>query len=57
MSATASRRALTALRVVVLVIGAVIMVTPFVYMLSTSFKPQAYVLTNPPQFIPRPFTS
>jgi multiple sugar transport system permease protein len=56
MSATASRRALTALRVVVLVIGAVIMVTPFVYMLSTSFKPQAYVLTNPPQFIPRPFT-
>jgi multiple sugar transport system permease protein len=56
MSATASRRALTALRVVVLIIGAVIMVTPFVYMLSTSFKPQAYVLTNPPQFIPRPFT-
>lgn len=56
MNATASRRALTALRIVVLVIGAVIMVTPFAYMLSTSFKPQAYVLTTPPQFIPDPFT-
>ncbi|MGX5697571.1 carbohydrate ABC transporter permease [Agromyces soli] len=56
MNVTASRRALTALRIVVLVIGAVIMVTPFAYMLSTSFKPQAYVLTTPPQFIPDPFT-
>lgn len=56
MNVAASRRALTALRIVVLVIGAVIMVTPFAYMLSTSFKPQAYVLTTPPQFIPDPFT-
>jgi multiple sugar transport system permease protein len=32
------------------------MVTPFLYMLSTSFKPQAYVLTTPPQFVPDPFT-
>lgn len=47
---------ITALRIVVLIIGAVIMVTPFAYMLSTSFKPQAYVLTNPPQFIPDPAT-
>ena len=53
---TATRRATTTLRVVALIVGAVIMVTPFLYMLSTSFKPQAFVLTNPPQFIPDPFT-
>lgn len=41
----------------VLVVGAVVMVTPFVYMLSTSFKPQAYVLTIPPEFIPNPATT
>lgn len=28
------------------------MVTPFVYMLSTSFQPQTFVLTTPPQLIP-----
>jgi ABC-type glycerol-3-phosphate transport system permease component len=48
--------ALTALRVVALVAGVVVMVTPFAYMVSTSFKPQAYVLTNPPQFVPDPAT-
>lgn len=41
----------------VLVVGAVVMVIPFVYMLSTSFKPQAYVLTIPPEFIPNPATT
>jgi multiple sugar transport system permease protein len=56
MSAKASRDALTSLRVVVLIIGTIVMVTPFLYMLSTSFKPQAYVLTTPPQFVPDPFT-
>lgn len=56
MSAKISRGALTSLRVAVLVVGAIVMVTPFLYMLSTSFKPQAYVLTTPPQFIPDPFT-
>jgi multiple sugar transport system permease protein len=56
MRTVQARRALTALRVITLIVGAVVMVTPFVYMLSTSFKPQAYVLTNPPQFIPDPFT-
>lgn len=56
MTANTSRRALTSLRVVVLIVGAIVMVTPFLYMLSTSFKPQAYVLTTPPQFIPDPFT-
>lgn len=41
---------------VVLTLGAAIMVLPFVYMLSTSFKSQIYVLTIPPQFIPNPAT-
>ncbi|UYN83108.1 MAG: carbohydrate ABC transporter permease [Microcella sp.] len=45
------RWSLTA-RHVVLAAGAVIMVTPFVYMLSTSFQPQTFVLTTPPQLIP-----
>lgn len=44
------------LRLVTLAIGAMIMTTPFLYMLSTSFKKQAYVLTTPPQFIPDPAT-
>lgn len=44
-------------RIAVLVVGAAIMVTPFLYMLSTSFKSQAYVLTVPPQFIPNPATT
>jgi multiple sugar transport system permease protein len=33
------------------------MVTPFIYMVSTSFQPQVYVLTFPPQFIPNPATT
>ena len=51
-----TRHALTVLRVITLIVGAAVMVTPFIYMLSTSFKPQAFVLQNPPQFIPDPFT-
>jgi len=43
-------------RYLVLTVGAVIMVLPFLYMLSTSFKSQTYVLTIPPQFIPHPAT-
>lgn len=54
---TARRRLGTGARIAVLVVGAAIMVTPFLYMLSTSFKSQAYVLTVPPQFIPNPATT
>ncbi len=50
------RNSLTAMRLVALVVGAAIMITPFLYMVSTSFKPQAYVLTTPPKLIPDPFT-
>lgn len=44
------------LRHVLLIVGALVMLTPFVYMVSTSFKSQAYVLTIPPQFVPNPAT-
>ena len=53
MSAARTRsRAATTLRVAALVMGAAIMVTPFIYMVSISFTPNSYVLTMPPQFIP-----
>lgn len=53
----ARRRALAACaRYAALIIGAGIMIVPFVYMLSTSFKSQAFVLSLPPQFIPHPAT-
>jgi ABC-type glycerol-3-phosphate transport system permease component len=44
------------LRYVALTLGAMVMITPFLYMLSTSFKGQQYVLRIPPQFIPDPAT-
>ena len=50
-------RSATAARYATLTVGAFIMVLPFLYMLSTSFKSQAYVLTIPPQFIPHPATA
>lgn len=54
---TPSNPAATAFRYVILIVGAAVMVTPFIYMVSTSFKAQAYVLTFPPQFIPNPATT
>ncbi len=51
-----TRPASAVLRHVLLSVGALVMLTPFVYMVSTSFKSQAYVLTIPPQFIPNPAT-
>lgn len=60
MSGVATRRngrrpagiGLSALRHVVLLAGAVLMIAPFVYLISISFTPNSYVLTTPPQFIP-----
>lgn len=40
----------------VLITGALIMVLPFVWMLSTSLKPPHEVLSWPPQLIPQTFT-
>jgi multiple sugar transport system permease protein len=50
------RQARAVARYLVLTAGAIVMVLPFLYMLSTSFKSQAYVLTVPPQFVPHPAT-
>lgn len=44
-------------RYLLLTAGAAIMILPFLYMLSTSFKGQQYVLTTPPQWIPHPATT
>jgi multiple sugar transport system permease protein len=41
---------------IVLIIGSVVMMLPFLWMASTAFKTQAQVMTFPPQWIPRPFT-
>lgn len=58
MSATAAwarpRRNTVTLRYAILIVGAAVMILPFLYMLSTSFKTQQYVLTTPPQWIPHP---
>ncbi len=40
-------------RYALLMAGAAVMVAPFAYMLSTSFKAHAYVLEVPPRFIPK----
>ena len=46
-------RALLAARLVVLLVGTAVMAVPFLYMLATSFKPNAYVLEMTPHFIPQ----
>ena len=46
-------RASTTARYALLAAGAVLMVTPFAYLLATSFKAQAFVLEFPPRFIPK----
>ncbi len=40
----------------ILLISALFMIVPFLWMLSTSLKADQYVLTMPPQFFPRPLT-
>ncbi len=40
------------LRYLFLSLGAIVMLAPFIYMISTSFKPHAYVLELPPLIIP-----
>jgi len=46
-----------AFRITLLSVGALIMIVPFLYMVSTSFKTSTYVFTNPPEFIPSPATT
>jgi ABC-type glycerol-3-phosphate transport system permease component len=54
----ARRRTILGGRLLILSIGAAVMITPFVYMIATSFKPNALVLEIPPKFLPsHPTTS
>lgn len=39
----------------ILIIGAIIMIVPFIWMLSTSFKAPGRTFVYPPEWIPRPF--
>jgi ABC-type glycerol-3-phosphate transport system permease component len=50
-------RMTVALRLLLLSVGAVILILPFVYMLATSFKPNALVLEVPLKFFPHPATA
>jgi ABC-type glycerol-3-phosphate transport system permease component len=53
MSRRAARRTTAlVLRLVLLTAGALVMITPFLYLLGISFTPNAFVLTTPPQFVP-----
>ncbi len=51
------RRARVAARVAVLTFLALLMVAPFAYMLSTSFKPNRLAFEWPPQLLPDPATT
>ncbi|HOQ98695.1 MAG TPA: hypothetical protein PLJ35_07715, partial [Anaerolineae bacterium] len=45
--------ALKLLQHAILIVGSLLMVLPFVWMLSTSLKPPSEVLSWPPQLVPR----
>lgn len=47
------RRVLLAVRYGLLIAGAAVMIAPFLYMLSTSFKQQTLLFETPPRFIPK----
>lgn len=46
----------TGLYYLLLLLGAAVMLVPFLWMVSTSLKSNEFVLTMPPQFIPKPAT-
>lgn len=48
----AQRLTYTSVIYLLLIVGAVIMMMPFVYLVATAFMPASYVLSNPPAFIP-----
>lgn len=51
---TAARRTGTAIAFVLMFLGSLTMVLPFLWMLSTSLKESRLVFTSPPQWIPNP---
>ena len=50
------RRVSQAVLYLLLILGALVMIIPFAWMISTSLKTDQYVLTIPPQLIPNPAT-
>ena len=50
---TPTARALLGVRLVIVTVTAAVLILPFLYMLSTSFKKNTYLFETPPQFIPR----
>jgi multiple sugar transport system permease protein len=50
------RRSRSTARFVALCLGALLMIMPFLYMVATSFKPNALAFEWPPRFIPDPAT-
>jgi multiple sugar transport system permease protein len=52
VGSTRQRAIAISVRYLLLIGGAVVMVLPFAYMLSTSFKPHQYLFEFPPKFIP-----
>jgi multiple sugar transport system permease protein len=50
------RRTRTGARLIVLTLGALVMIGPFLYMVSTALKPNVLALEWPPRFIPSPAT-
>ncbi len=49
------RICLNVIQIVFMIIVAIVMILPFIWMLSTSFKEMGQVLIFPPQWIPKPF--
>jgi multiple sugar transport system permease protein len=56
-ASTSRRRRSLSARYVLLISGALIMVVPFLYLLSTSLKPHILLFEIPPQFIPKHATT
>lgn len=58
MVMSASRRSINAIVLnVIVALGGIIMVTPLIWMVSTSFKPLHEIYTYPPTIIPETFTT
>ncbi|MHC1749937.1 MAG: carbohydrate ABC transporter permease [Cellulosilyticaceae bacterium] len=53
---TKNKKIETTIVTVVLLVGAILMVTPFVWMLLTSFKPEQEAMLIPPTFLPKAAT-
>jgi multiple sugar transport system permease protein len=56
MGIRAQRRLARLITYALLLLGVALVVAPFWYMLTTSFKPQTFIFDMPPQFWPQPAT-